>query len=133
MARILIVDDDELLAEVMTEWLEAAGHMVSAVHHGDEALRAVADSVPDLLILDYSLPGLSGLSILQRVRAQPRAAGMPIMMLTAKSGKLLLARAHAAGADEYLSKPVEPGVLLERVEALLVGGMIARRAASRAP
>lgn len=128
MARILIVDDDELLTDVITGWLEDVGHMASAVHHGDDALRATEESMPDLLILDYNLPGISGLSILRKVRQQPHADGMPIMMLTAKGGKLLVARAHHDGADDYLTKPVTSNTLLERVEALL-----ARRRPTREP
>ena len=126
MARILIVDDDELLTEIMMACLADAGHMVSAVHHGDEALTAIEGSIPDLLILDYNLPGMSGLSILREVRQQSYGTGMPIMMLTAKCGKLLALRAHHDGADDYLNKPVFPGILLRRAEALLAGKMINR-------
>lgn len=126
MARILIVDDDEILAEVLAEHLGAAGHMVSTVHHGDDALRAIRDGAPDLLVLDYDLPGRSGLSILRDVRSLPQAEGMPILMLTAKSGRLVPARAEQDGVDDFVTKPIMPGALLERVEALLVGAMMMR-------
>ena len=133
MARILLVDDDELLTEAMMACLTDAGHMVSAVHHGDEALRAIEGSIPDLLILDYNLPGMSGLSILRAVRRQSYANGMPIMMLTAKGGKLLAVRARHDGADDYLNKPVFPRMLLHRAEALLAGKTINRHAAANGP
>lgn len=127
MARILIIDDDEILAEVIAERLEAAGHMVSAVHDGGEAVRAIENSAPDLVVLDYDLPGATGLSILREVRRRPHAECMPVLMLTAKTGRLVLARALQDGVDDYVTKPVAPVDLLGRVEALLVGAMLVRR------
>ena len=134
MARILIVDDDELMAEIIIERLATAGHMASAIHHGDDALQAIAAaSAPDLLILDYNLPGQSGLSILREVRRQPRAQGMPVIMLTAKVSKLLFTRAQNDGADDCLTKPVDLEALLERAEALLVGTKLVRQMEAAAP
>ena len=127
MARIILVEDDELLAELMCEHLHRAGHMVSAVHHGDDAMLAIGRSDPDLLVLDYHLPGLSGLDILREVRNGPRGADLPIIMMTAKTGRLLPARAHHDGVDDYLLKPVTPEWLLGRVEALLRSAALARR------
>ena len=132
MARILLVEDDEILAEILAACLSAAGHAVSAVHDGRDALRAVNESDPDLLILDYQLPGLSGLEILRTVRRGHHADDLPVMMLTANGGKLLPARAHHDGADDYLAKPVSPDHLLRRVEALLKSAALARRVARAA-
>lgn len=119
MARIVIIDDDELLAELLAEHLGAAGHMVSAVHDGAEADHAIRTSMPDLLILDYQLPDATGLSILRTLRETVEGAGVLVLMMTAKSGNLLAARARGEGVDDYLTKPVRPDMLLARVEALL--------------
>lgn len=126
MARIIMVEDDEILAEIMCERMAAAGHMVSAVHHGDDAMRAIGDGDPELLVLDYDLPGRSGLDILRDVRAAPGGDEVPVVMMTAKMGRLLPARAHHEGVDDFLVKPVEPDLLLGRVEALLKSAALAR-------
>jgi DNA-binding response OmpR family regulator len=119
VARIIIVDDDEIIAEIVGEALEAAGHMVSAVHDGTTAMATIAGSEPDLLILDYNLPGRTGMDILREVRALPHAANIPIMMVTGRAGRLLMARAQLTGANDYMVKPFELSDLVRRVEALL--------------
>ena len=119
MARIIIVDDDELITDIVVEVLLAAGHMISAIHDGNDALEAIRAGTPDLLILDYTLPGKSGMEILQEVRRLPHASSMPVMMLTACGGRLPMARADREGADDYVVKPFEPDNLLRRIEALL--------------
>ena len=121
MARIIIVDDDELFSDIACEVLADAGHMVSAVNDGEGAMAAIAESEPDVLILDYNLPGISGLEILRRTRANPATRNIPVMMLTREDGRLLKARAGHDGADDYLVKPCSPEVLTQRVEALLIG------------
>ena len=126
MARIIIVDDDELVTEIAIEALDAAGHMTSAIHDGSDALAAIAGADPDIVILDYTLPGITGMEILRQLRLLPHAANMPVMMLTSKGGRLLKSRAEQTGADDYLVKPFEPDELVHRVEALLVGRDISR-------
>lgn len=121
MARIIIVDDDELFSDIACEVLADAGHMVSAAHDGESAMAAIAESEPDLLILDYNLPGISGLEILRRARANPATQRVPAMMLTREDGRLLKARAGHDGADDYLVKPCAPATLVRHVEALLIG------------
>jgi DNA-binding response OmpR family regulator len=128
MARIVIVDDDEIVAEVATDVLESGGHMVSVVHHGDDAVAAVLASEPDLLILDYALPGMSGMEILRAVRKLPQFARMPVMMLTARAGKLHILHADQEGADHYVVKPFAPLSLLKHCESLLLGSKIANNA-----
>ncbi|WP_267397065.1 response regulator [Sphingomonas sp. GC_Shp_5] len=115
----MIVDDDEVLAEIVTDLLEQAGHMVSAVYHGDEAIDAALASAPDLIILDYALPGRSGMDVLRTLRNTPALADVPIMMLTGKRGNLLPARAEHDGVDDYINKPFNPEELATRVEVLL--------------
>lgn len=124
MARIIIVDDDELFCDIAGDALVAAGHMVSALHDGDSAVAAIVESQPDVLILDYNLPGISGLEILRRVRREPTARHVPVMMLTREDGRLLKARADHDGADEYLVKPCTPAQLTRHVEAMLIGQSI---------
>jgi DNA-binding response OmpR family regulator len=126
MARIIIVDDDELIAEIVTDALRDAGHMVSSVHHGGEAVAAIVESEPDLVILDYTLPGKTGMQILREIRAMPGSVDMPVMMLTARGGRLHIGRADAAGADDYIVKPFDPSDLGARVESLLKGALISR-------
>lgn len=133
MARIVIVDDDDLITEIATVSLKRGGHMVSSVDHGDDAMLAIFESEPDLLILDYGLPGRTGMKILREVRALPMAANMPVMMLTSRHGKLHMLAAERDGADDYVTKPFDADALLERVEALLLGSRIACRAAGSAP
>lgn len=132
MASILLVDDDEILVEIMADHLQAEGHMVSVVYDGTDVLRAVHDAEPDLLVLDYNLPGLSGLEILRELRSRPYGKDLPILMLTAKTGRLLSARALQDGVDDYLIKPVTPDLLLRRIEALLLSAAFASRSAHAA-
>ena len=126
MARIIIVDDDEIVTEIAIDALAAAGHIVSAVHDGADAVRAVSDANPDLVILDYNLPGKTGMEILREIRLGPQAVNMPVLMLTARGGRLLKTRAEQTGADDYVVKPFAPDDLVRRTEALLVGRGIAR-------
>ena len=130
MARILIVDDDEVMAELVSELLSQNGHMVSAVHKGNEAVSAAIASAPDLLILDYELPDRSGLDILRALREMPAFVDLPIMMLTGKRGRLLSVRAEHDGIDEYLTKPFDPEDLVTRVETML-NNVTVLRSASR--
>ncbi len=126
MARIIIVDDDEVVTEIACDALDASGHMTSAIHEGGGALAAIAGGDPDLVILDYKLPGITGMEILRQLRLLPHAADMPVMMLTSKGGRLLKLRAEQTGADDYLVKPFDPDDLVRRVKALLVGRDISR-------
>ena len=121
MARIVIVDDDEIVAEIASDVLAAAGHMTNAVHDGVEALKAIYDGEPDLVILDYELPGETGMEVLRQIRAMPHGRGMLVMMLTGSRSRLLKARAEHIGANDYVVKPFRPDDLVERVETLLAG------------
>ncbi|HEX8413667.1 MAG TPA: response regulator transcription factor [Sphingomicrobium sp.] len=127
MARIIIVDDDEIIAEIASEALSEAGHMVSAIYDGANAMEAIAGSDPDLIILDYNLPGKTGMQLLREVRMLPHANETPVMMLTARGGRLLKIRAEETGADDYIVKPFDPIDLVARVDALLLGSLIVRQ------
>lgn len=114
--RILIVEDDERLADLTREYLESNGLVVSHESHGGNAVERIRDERPDLVVLDLMLPGEDGLSICRRVR--PFYQG-PIIMLTARSDDLDQVLGLEMGADDYVSKPVKPRVLLARIRALL--------------
>jgi two-component system, OmpR family, response regulator len=118
--RILLVEDDKVLADALTRALVQSAHAVDAVATGEEADRALALGVYDLAILDIGLPGLSGLQVLQRLRA--RKSTTPVLMLTAFDTMEDQVRGLDLGADDYLSKPFDLPVLEARVRALLRRG-----------
>jgi len=114
--NILIVEDDERLADLTREYLESNGLQVSVVGDGSVAVERIKNDSPDLVILDLMLPGEDGLSVCRLVRPYYRG---PIIMLTARDDDLDQVLGLEMGADDYLSKPVRPRVLLARIRALL--------------
>lgn len=114
--RILIVEDDQRLAELTAEYLQANGFEVAVEADGARAVRRILDSQPDLVVLDLMLPGEDGLSICRRVRGQYQGV---ILMLTARSDELDQVQGLDLGADDYVCKPVRPRLLLARINALL--------------
>jgi two-component system response regulator RstA len=114
--RILLVEDDEELASLVAEYLSENGLTVQVVNDGAEAVDAVKQFSPDLVILDQMLPNKDGLEICRELR--PMFAG-PIVFLTARSGWVDEVVGLELGADDYLGKPVEPRLLLARVRSLL--------------
>lgn len=114
--RILIVEDDERLADLTKEYLESNGLVVSVEGNGSHAVDRIVNEKPDLVVLDLMLPGEDGLSICRKVR--PTYNG-PILMLTARTDDLDQVLGLEMGADDYMSKPVRPRVLLARIRALL--------------
>lgn len=119
MAYILVADDDPLLRELVRFKLEADGHELAIVEHGQLALDAIAERVPDLLILDSMMPVLSGPQLLQRLKASPATAAIPVIMLTARKGQDDVLSALQTGADDYITKPFMPDELLMRVRSVL--------------
>ena len=119
MARVLVADDDVDLNDLVTMKLESAGHEVTSVFDGEDALaRAVADK-PDLIVLDWMLPRRNGLEVCHSVRSDAALSGTRILMLTARAQEADVERAFAAGAEEYITKPFSPRELLLRTTALL--------------
>jgi two-component system phosphate regulon response regulator PhoB len=118
-ARILIVEDEEPLTMLLRYNLEAAGYAVDAVARGDEAELKLREATPDLIVLDWMLPGLSGIELCRRLRAQAATAKLPIIMLTARGEESDRVRGLATGADDYIVKPFSVPELLARVSALL--------------
>ena len=115
-SRVLIVEDDERLAELTRDFLEKNGLVVSLETNGSHAVDRIRNELPDLVVLDLMLPGEDGLAICRRVR--PYYNG-PILMLTARTDDLDQVLGLEMGADDYMSKPVRPRVLLARIRALL--------------
>ena len=116
LRRILVVDDDPRSAKLLVDLLTAEGYAVQAVGSGAEAL---AREPPDLMLLDVVMPGMSGYEVCRAIRADPRTAILPVVMVTAIDPTAERLRGLEAGADDFLSKPVDPEELLVRVKSLL--------------
>src|SRR5215212_3810104 len=117
--RILIVEDEEALTHLLRYNLEVEGYEVESVARGDEAETQFKEGLPDLVILDWMLPGLSGIELCRRLRARPESKLLPIIMLTARGEESERVRGLATGADDYVVKPFSVPELLARVRALL--------------
>lgn len=115
--RVLVVDDDRTVSDVVCRYLVHAGYQVRHVGDGDSALAAVAAEPPDLVVLDLMLPGLDGLEVCRRLRAKP--GGVPIIMLTARGDEADRVLGLQLGADDYLGKPFSPRELVLRVGSVL--------------
>ena len=127
--RIVIVEDDEDIRELVLYALAAGGFTCSGFESGDAFLSEIGGSapLPDLVLLDIMLPGSDGLSILRALRAHPRTARIPVIMLTAKGGEADRVKGLDLGADDYIPKPFGVTELMARIRAVL------RRAASTEP
>ncbi len=119
MSRILVVEDDTDIADLIAHYLRKAGHTVEAVASGTAALRRVKESAPDLILLDLMLPGMDGLLVCQTLRSDPATAAIPIIMLTARGEEAERVTGLELGADDYVTKPFSPRELTARVAALL--------------
>src|SRR6059058_5628780 len=114
--RVLVVDDDSALAEMLGIVLRADGFEPSFVLDGNRALQLFRDTKPDIVLLDLMLPGLSGLDVCRAIRAE---SGTPIIMLTAKSDTVDVVLGLESGADDYVVKPFKPKELVARMRARL--------------
>ncbi len=117
--RILVVEDEDALVVLLRYNLEAAGYQVTNTDRGDEADLLLRESLPDLVLLDWMLPGLSGLELCRRLRQRPETQRLPIILLTARGAEDERVRGLATGADDYIIKPFSVPELLARVSALL--------------
>ena len=125
--QILIVDDEAPIRELLRFNLQKNGYTVQEAADGPAALAAVQAAAPDLILLDLMLPGIDGIGVCRRLKEQPVTAGIPVIMLTAKSEEIDKVLGLEMGADDYVTKPFSMRELLSRVKAVL------RRAASTAP
>mgnify|MGYP001153565351 CR=1 FL=1 len=117
-ARILVVEDEEALTTLLRYNLEAEGYEVEAVARGDEADTWLKERIPDLVVLDWMLPGLSGIELCRRLRARPEPRQLPIIMLTARGEESERVRGLATGADDYVVKPFSVPEFLARLKSL---------------
>ena len=119
VARVLVVEDDPAIQLMLRYNLEKRGYEVTAVSDGEAALQALEQARPDAAVLDWMLPGLSGLELCRRIRATPRLRDLPVIMLTARSDEQDSIRGLDGGADDYIVKPCSVETLDARLRALL--------------
>jgi two-component system phosphate regulon response regulator PhoB len=115
----MVVEDEESLCVLLRYNLEAEGYRVETVARGDEAEIRLRENVPDLLVLDWMLPGISGIELCRRLRLRPEVERLPIIMLTARGEESDRVRGLSTGADDYLVKPFSMPEFVARVRALL--------------
>ena len=119
MARVLIVEDEGGIVELVSIHLRHAGFDVVVAGDADRAQALVDEALPDLVVLDWMLPGRSGVALARRWRTDPRTRDLPIVMLTARDEEVDMVTALDAGADDYVTKPFSPAALLARIRAVL--------------
>lgn len=117
--HVLIVEDEPALVELLSYNLEKAGFQTQVARDGDEAMLAVEERKPDIVLLDWMLPYVSGIEICRRIRRSAATRDLPIIMLTARGEEDDRIRGLEAGADDYVSKPFSPSELVARVRAVL--------------
>src|SRR5512140_2830608 len=118
-SRVLLIDDDEALGVLLTEYLGQSGFAVKAVTHPEDGLRALKSEPPDIVVLDVMLPGMDGFAVCRKVRETSR---VPIVMLTARGDVADRVVGLELGADDYVPKPFEPRELVARIQAVLRRG-----------
>ncbi len=116
MARVLVVDDDPTVREVVVSYLRASGHEVDEAADGEHALKLARGQIVDLIVLDLMLPGIDGLEVCRQIR---QSSDVPIIMLTALGGELDRVAGLKKGADDYVTKPFSPRELVLRVDSVL--------------
>ncbi len=119
MSRILVVEDDADIAELLRHYLERSGHEIDVLTQGQDALPRLRDRLPDLVILDRMLPGVDGLEICRAIRASAAMADLPVMMVTARAEESDRIVGLELGADDYITKPFSAKEVVARVNALL--------------
>lgn len=117
--HVLIVEDEETLAMMLRYNLEREGYSVSEVHDGQRALDAVEERMPDLVLLDWMIPAISGIEVCRILRRRPKTRSIPIIMLSAKGEEADKVRGLQTGADDYVAKPFGITELLARIRSLL--------------
>jgi two-component system OmpR family response regulator len=117
--RILVADDEGDIRDLLTFKLGQAGYTVQAVSNGTLALAAIEADPPDLAVLDFMMPGLSGIDVLRKVREDGRLSGVRVILLTARARDADVDAGFVTGADDYIIKPFSPRELLHRVNTVL--------------
>jgi two-component system alkaline phosphatase synthesis response regulator PhoP len=117
--KILVIEDDPGTLRLMVYTLQHEGYQVVTAANGLEGLRKAMNEKPDLVVLDVMLPGIDGFEICHRLRADPRTANLPILMLSGKAQEIDKATGLKVGADGYITKPATPSETTSRVRTLL--------------
>jgi len=117
--RILVVEDDDAIAELLTFQLTRAGYAVEQTGDGEEAVLRARETLPDLVILDWMIEGISGLEVCRQLRHMSDTASIPVIMLTARGEEEDRVRGLEVGADDYVTKPFSPREMVARVAAVL--------------
>jgi len=118
-ATILLVEDEPGIQELVRFNLQQAGHTVISSLNAEQALASIRDTLPDLILLDWMLPGMSGIELAKKIRADSRTASVPIIMLTARGEEQDKIIGLDTGADDYITKPFSPRELIARIKAVL--------------
>lgn len=118
MARILLAEDEEILRMLVADTLEEEGYSLEEAADGEEALKKMLEHEYDLILLDYMMPGYTGLELIEKIRKHPEKKNAKIMMLSAKSQAADQERVLSAGADYFMAKPFSPIQLLEKIKEI---------------
>jgi two-component system phosphate regulon response regulator PhoB len=121
-AKILVVEDEDDILELITYNLAKEGYQVTGAPTGEDTLKRVRSDLPDLVVLDLMLPGVDGLEVCKLLKNDPKTRHVPIVMLTAKGEEADIVTGLELGADDYIAKPFSPRVLIARVRAVLRRG-----------
>ena len=121
-AKILVVEDEDDILELITYNLAKEGYQVTGVPTGEDTLKRVRSDLPDLVVLDLMLPGVDGLEVCKLLKNDAKTRHVPIVMLTAKGEEADIVTGLELGADDYITKPFSPRVLIARVRAVLRRG-----------
>ncbi len=116
---ILIIEDEPGIVELLDYNLKAAGFETAVAHDGDEAELALSERTPDAVLLDWMLPGVSGIELCRRIRKRPETRSLPVIMLTARGEEADRVRGLDSGADDYVTKPFSPAEVIARLRAVL--------------
>jgi len=119
VAKILIVEDEADIQELIAYNLERAGHRALRATSGEQAVALVREALPDLVIIDWMLPGMSGIELARLLKADKRSESVPLIMVTARSAEQDKLTGLEIGADDYMTKPFSPRELIARVKAVL--------------
>lgn len=117
--KVLVVDDDPDIRELVAFKLAQMGHDVHTEENGETGLAAARELVPDLIMLDVMMPKLTGIEVAQQIRADAVLAHIPVVLITAKAQEADVERGFAAGVNDYIVKPFSPRELASRVESIL--------------